>query len=221
MNKRVAAASTGNMSSGQSIRHRAGFSLIELMVAMAIGSIVLAGIFSVYTAHTRSYTTQNVAAEVQQTARAGIDYMVEDIMMAGFDPLEVAGSSILAASSTRLNFTLDRNMNGTIDTGSDEEVTYVLDGSGRIIHTIDESQVGSADTQPFIDNVTGLTFTFRNELDQDMINDLALGNPLPLANLGDIRTVEIRMTVAEPAGRGNPVARTYNTRVRCRNIGLN
>jgi len=206
----------------QTIAHdRAGFSLIELMIAMAIGTIVLAAIMGVYTSHTRSYTTQNVAAEVQQTVRAGVDYMVEDIMMAGFDPLEVSGAAIRSAGSSRLSFTLDRNMNGTIDTVSDEEVTYRYDGISRVTHTIDESQGAGADTQPFIDNVSELTFTYRNELDQDMIDDLGLGDPLPADDLDDIRTVEIRMTVTEPAGRGSTVQRTYNTRVRCRNIGLN
>lgn len=210
--KRISARTAGG---------HAGFSLIELLIAMAVGTIVLAAIFGVYSSHTRSYTTQNVAAEVQQTVRAGVDYMVEDIMMAGFDPLEASVASIQGAGSSRLYFTLDRNMNGTIDPDSDEEVTYLYDGTSRITHTIDESQGGGADTQPFIDNVTNLTFTYRNELDQDMINDLGLGDPLPADNLDEIRTVEIRMTVAEPAGRAGTVERTYNTRVRCRNIGLN
>jgi hypothetical protein len=30
----------------------------------------------------------------------------------------------------------------------------------------------------------------------------------------------ISMTVEEPAGRGEPVNRTYTTRVRCRNLGI-
>jgi hypothetical protein len=36
----------------------------------------------------------------------------------------------------------------------------------------------------------------------------------------DVRSVEILMTVQAPAGRAAPVVRTYNTRVRCRNLGL-
>ena len=43
-----------------------GFTLVEMLVALAMASIVLAVIFAVFAGLTRSYTTQNVAAEVQQ-----------------------------------------------------------------------------------------------------------------------------------------------------------
>ena len=64
------------------IRNR-GFTLIELLVTLAVASIVMAAIFSVYSTLTRSYTTQNAFADVQQAVRASIDIMAEDIMMAG------------------------------------------------------------------------------------------------------------------------------------------
>jgi hypothetical protein len=57
-------------------------------------------------------------------------------------------------------------------------------------------------------NVSTLTF---NYFDRD--ND-ATTDP------GRIATVEILLTMQEPAGRGGTVSRTYSTRVRCRNIGL-
>ena len=63
-----------------------GFTLIEMLLAMAVGSIVAAAIFGVYIALNSSYTTQNAAADVQQDLRAGMDFMVEDLMMAGLDP---------------------------------------------------------------------------------------------------------------------------------------
>ena len=81
-----------------------GFSLIELMMAIAIASIVLAGIYSVHASLTRSYTTQTVTAEIQQTIRAGIDFMVEDIMMAGLDSTNSSGAGIELASSSSIRF---------------------------------------------------------------------------------------------------------------------
>ena len=47
-----------------------GFTLIEMLVALAVSSIIMAGIYSVNATLTRSYTTQNVAADVQQAVRA-------------------------------------------------------------------------------------------------------------------------------------------------------
>ncbi|NOQ46669.1 MAG: prepilin-type N-terminal cleavage/methylation domain-containing protein, partial [Desulfobulbaceae bacterium] len=43
-----------------------GFTLIELMVAMAVASIMLAAVVSLFTTLERSYTRQNAAANVQQ-----------------------------------------------------------------------------------------------------------------------------------------------------------
>ena len=60
-----------------------GFTLIELLVTLAVASIVMAAIYSVYAALTRSYTTENAYADSQQALRATIDLMAEDIMMAG------------------------------------------------------------------------------------------------------------------------------------------
>ncbi len=202
----------------------AGFSLVELLVAMVVASIVMAAISSVYASLTRSYTTQNVAADVQQAARAGIDFMAEDIMLAGLDPAGTAGATIEVANSTNIGFTADRNMDGAIDNDDFERITYYNNTANlRLEVCIDRANCNPynpADPdnpdnfQLFIDNVTNLTFTYLDANGND------LGNPVPPADLADIRTVVITMTVKEPAGRGGTVERTYTTRVRCRNIGL-
>ena len=38
--------------------------------------------------------------------------------------------------------------------------------------------------------------------------------------LDDIHTVEISLTVREPAGKDKIISRTYSTRVICRNLGF-
>jgi prepilin-type N-terminal cleavage/methylation domain-containing protein len=190
-----------------------GFTLIELLVTLAMVSIVMAAIGSVYAGLTRSYTTQNVAADVQQTMRAAIDFVVEDIMMAGLDPLETADAEFEAASSVSMRFTSDRNMNGEINDSDFERITYLYEpGNNRLRQCLYEGTVN--DWETFIDNVTGLIFLY---LDEDGNN---LGDPVAAADLDDIRTVVISMTVQEPAGRGGMVERTYTTQVRCRNLGI-
>lgn len=190
-----------------------GFTLIELLVTLAITSVVMAAIYSVYAGLTRSYTRQNVAADVQQTMRAGIDFVAEDIMMAGLDPLASADARFEAASSSSMRFTSDRNMNGEINDSDFERITYLYEpGNTRLRQCLYEGTVN--DWETLIDNVTGLIFVY---LDEDG-NDL--GDPVDAGDLANIRTVEISMTVQEPAGRGEPVQRTYTTRVRCRNLGL-
>jgi prepilin-type N-terminal cleavage/methylation domain-containing protein len=207
------------------IRDR-GFTLVELLVTMVVSSIIMAAIYSVYAGLTRSYTAQNVAADVQQAVRATIDFMTEDIMMAGLiDYREdyVNVPEISTAGSEIMTFTADRNMDG--DTDDDfEDLTYRLDGT-----ELKQTDNNSGIEETFIDNVVNFEFRYFREnaadtpTDNDLINgyDLinyhALGDPLGADDRSDIRTVEISITVEEPAGRGSQIERTYTTRVRCRN----
>ena len=191
--------SKNTLDSNSKSEKAAGFSLIELMIALAIASIVMAAIFGLYGGLTRSYTSQNVAAAVQQTARACMNLMAEDIMMAGFNPGEITGSGILDAQLNRIQFTIAVDSDG--DNNWDpvlENITYELVGS-QLQYTNN-----SGGPTVLLDNVRDLEFIY-----------------LPAAaTLANIRTVEILLRVEEPAGRGGPVIRSYNTRVRSRNMGL-
>ena len=183
-----------------------GFTLIELLVTLAIASVVLTAIGSVYAGLTRSYTTQNVAADVQQTMRAGIDFVVEDIMMAGLDPLDTSGAGFEAADSISMQFTSDRDMDGEIkDTVDFERIIYEYDEGAD---TLFYKKLAADPREPLMDHVTDLSFVYLD------------ANGDPTADLNDIRTVVISMTVEEDAGRGEKVNRTYATQVRCRNLGI-
>ena len=186
----------------------AGFTLIELLIALAIAAIVSAAIYSVYTGLMRSYTTQNVAADVQQNVRAAIDYMAEDIMMAGLNPAKGIGFGFVEASSTKLRFTLDRNLNGSVDETDSEQITFAYDAGTRRLNHILYEGTGSENQVVFFDNVQNLAFTYLDE------------SGAVTATLADIRMVVINFTIQAPAGREGMVNRTYTTRVKCRNIGL-
>jgi prepilin-type N-terminal cleavage/methylation domain-containing protein len=66
-------------------RNKKGFTLIELMVAMAISTVVMGAIYSVYTAQTKSARTQQMIVEMHQNIRAAMFLLEKDIRMAGFD----------------------------------------------------------------------------------------------------------------------------------------
>jgi prepilin-type N-terminal cleavage/methylation domain-containing protein len=212
-----------------SIRDR-GFTLTELLVTLAIASIVMAAIFSVYATLTRSYTTQNAFADVQQAVRASVDIMAEDIMMAGLrDRWEgYSGNppAILTAGQWEMSFTSDRDMDGAIN-GNSENITYRLNPANRRQLEIIDS-IGPA---VLIDNVINWDlgvplFRYFSESaadltdDKDLISHYGYANPMDAddeSEREEISTVEISITVEEPAGREGMVQRTYTTRVRCRN----
>jgi type IV pilus assembly protein PilW len=71
------------MKPNRSRRHAAGLSLIELMVALLIGTILVLGLVQVFAASRTAYQTSEGLARVQENARFAIDFLQRDIRMAG------------------------------------------------------------------------------------------------------------------------------------------
>ncbi len=177
-----------------------GFTLVEMLVALLIISIISGAAFSMFMSLSRSYTTQSVASAVQQRVRAAIDYMIRDIRIAGLDPLQTGGFGVVSATPTVFRLTADKNMDGDTNDAA-EDVTYSVAG-GNLQLTDDQG------TEALSRYVTDFSFTY---FDQDGVVTI---------NISDIRSVEIIMSVREPSGGGKWVSRTFATRVRVRNLGL-
>jgi prepilin-type N-terminal cleavage/methylation domain-containing protein len=178
-------------------KEKKGFSLIELLVAMVIMSVVSLAIYSVFSVSSRTYTTQGVTADVQQSVRAAMEVMLQDIRSAGLDPTSSGNFGIELAENTKLRFTSDSIdagiFNGALDDTNSERITYVLQGTQ--LDQILYETTASADTEPLISDVQNLTFTYFDAIGND------LGSPVPALQLADIRTINVSITVVEPAGR--------------------
>jgi prepilin-type N-terminal cleavage/methylation domain-containing protein len=61
-----------------------GVTLVELMIVLAILSLVMMSIYSLYRTHQRTAFTQDEVVEVQQNLRIGMENITRDIRMAGF-----------------------------------------------------------------------------------------------------------------------------------------
>jgi prepilin-type N-terminal cleavage/methylation domain-containing protein len=59
-----------------------GFTLLELMVALALSTIVLLATLAIMIASQRSYQTEEEQGYIQQTARAALDFMSDDLRRA-------------------------------------------------------------------------------------------------------------------------------------------
>lgn len=65
-------------------RKLGGFSILELMVAMAISLILLAGVVAMFANSRRSYETIERFSRVQETGRFALDTLTRDIRTSGF-----------------------------------------------------------------------------------------------------------------------------------------
>lgn len=184
---------------GRVLRSPAGFTMIEMLMALAIFSIAFGAIYKSFEHLNRSSTTENVKAGTQQGARIAVDFMVQDIRLAGLNPLGTPGIGLQAISPDSIQFTMDANFDGD-DDDTFEDITYALTGSGTLMQT---NHLGA---EVLIDNVTSLNFTYLDTDDQTT------------SDLDEIRSVIISLTMQRPAGRDGEISRTYTTRVRCRNL---
>ena len=65
-------------------QHSSGFSLIELMVAMTISLVLIAGAAQVYLNSSQAYAVNDATARLQENARYGMSVLEPDIRMAGY-----------------------------------------------------------------------------------------------------------------------------------------
>jgi prepilin-type N-terminal cleavage/methylation domain-containing protein len=62
----------------------AGFSLIELLIALVLSGIVVAAVYGIFISQNRSYVNQNRTAEMQQNARIAMTILLGEFRMGGF-----------------------------------------------------------------------------------------------------------------------------------------
>lgn len=192
--------------------------MAEVLVALAMLSIIIGAVYAVFASVNRTSVNNEVTATVMQNMRTSIEFMEQDIRMAGLDRFNSADSGIEVATASNLQFTADRNMDGVINFAvlADgvqevdlERITYAYDAANkRLRQCLYEETVD--DWETVAENVDDFQFTY---LDAD-------GNPLvfPIADLSEIQTVQISMTLEQSSGLAGSVSRTLNKRILCRNL---
>lgn len=92
-----------------------GLSLIELMVAMLIGLILIAGIGNIFIDSKRTYSFQQGLARIQENGRMALEFLGRDIRMAGYTGCaggEYSSVTNTLNNSTALNFDFSRGVRG-------------------------------------------------------------------------------------------------------------
>lgn len=147
----------------QSFVNRKGLSLIELLIALAIAAITVAGIFRLFIAQGKAYTFQEQVTDVQQGIRTAMDLLSRDLRMAGFDDdhinskVAVPTPIVLGDNAITLSYEYDYTTRYT--------VTYWQDpGTSRLIRqlttTKDDGSSVAGPQDVLLDNVEALRFTY-------------------------------------------------------------
>jgi prepilin-type N-terminal cleavage/methylation domain-containing protein len=79
----------------KAIHRQAGMTLIELMVALAIGAFLMIGAVTVFMQSRTTFRVTESVSRLQENARFALDFMEPDIRMAGFWGLTTRGYNIM------------------------------------------------------------------------------------------------------------------------------
>ena len=136
-----------------------GFTLVELLIAMAIALVVIGSISSAFISQRKTFAAQEQVAEMIQSARAAMDIISRELKMGGYDPTG-AGLVGVPYSASQLQVVADLNGDGETDgtvsnDDTNEEITYTYDGANL---QIDRNTGGGA--QPLAENIQSFTFEY-------------------------------------------------------------
>jgi len=79
-------------------KHAKGVTLVELMIAIVISSILVLGIAEIFRTNSRSYKTQDDAARMQESGRFSFNMLMQDLRRVGYyggnaDTVNITGTS--------------------------------------------------------------------------------------------------------------------------------
>jgi len=134
-----------------------GFTVVELMITLVIGSFISAGILLALTSQNQSYIVQGQVAEMQQNLRGGILLIQKEMRLAGYDPEGAGCSGFTSATPTSAVFDMDSDRDGTCET-----YTYSYIQGTREIQRIfsDPANPSTASTSIVADNIDGVEFLY-------------------------------------------------------------
>jgi type II secretory pathway component PulJ len=145
-----------------------GFTLLEVLVSGALFSVVVGGVYLLYTTMQGTLIRGEMKSDLQQNARTGLDRMLPELRMAGYDPQNALGQvatqkfvALRAAGASCLSFVTYRIVGGV---ERSVRVTYTLNGTELERSSADWDVSASAfsggSTQPVASSVNQLTFAY-------------------------------------------------------------
>jgi type II secretory pathway pseudopilin PulG len=186
----------------------AGFTIVELLIAISVFFLVLAGLFSILGPSNAMYSAGHRKLDVQQSARVAMDMIVRELRMAGYFPENfdaTPGNDIAVADRNAVQVGTDTGLaiygaatgclDGNADGLCDADQTplgprsrvflFCLNGTNLVAKV---NALGVADSytctatnveqQVLATNITALTFTYFD------INNAVLPGPLDGQGLG-------------------------------------
>jgi type IV pilus assembly protein PilW len=207
-----------------------GYTILELLVAIAISGIFMGAIYGAYISEQRATLGHEQVSAMQRNLRSAMYYMEKEIRMAGCDPTGRTNAGIIQANANLMQFTGDIDGDGTI--GTDENITYSVLNNNLVRNgtTIGENIDAlnfvylDGDSPPTALNpgITDVSASSIPDIQSVQVTVLArTGKENPHYTDSTTYTNKLGETIFTPSGNGVHFRRKLlRTNVKCRNLGL-
>jgi type IV pilus assembly protein PilW len=187
-----------------------GMTLIELLVAMVICAMVVAGIYRVFISQSKAYTVQDQVVEVQQSVRSAMEILLRDIRMTGFDydnsPIEITTPIATPLSDNAVTVSYEYYDNNAAQYQK-HTVAYWRDASSRMIRRLTVDNVARPE-ETLLENVEELNFTYGVDSNEDG----ALDNWVSAGGVSTSKVIAVRVTLTARPVQVNPDVRAVSPR---------
>jgi prepilin-type N-terminal cleavage/methylation domain-containing protein len=200
------------MSPSRGVSGRA-FTLLEVLVAGAIGGLLLGAAYTVYLANQETYLRGEAKSDLQQSARIAMDEVLRALQNLGYDPRRTGGfglrdpanlgagagcpaRSVGCASEGEIRFSLDDDGDGVLDDEGAERVGFRL-RSGALQKF---KPGGVLNPQPLVTGVTALRFTYLDGNGRAIPDPPGSAYALAPRERDAVRRVRVELTVARTVG---------------------
>ena len=215
-----------------------GFSLVELMIAMAVGLFLMGGVVSIFGASAKAQSESIQTARLQQELRAALSIMRTDIRRAGYwgnalaslganNPFTTVTTDInMLNGGACILYSYDLNKDGVVDNNTEyfgfrlNNNAIEMRTSGTVTDDCSINAEWATVTDSSIVTITNLNFDTSNYDCSNITNAADIDCTVPVA--GDVLQTIRRLDISLAGSLSNSptIARSYNDTIRVRNDRL-
>jgi len=155
----------------QYVKNQTGLTVLEIMIYIAVSSMMMAAVYNAFHTQKNSYSSQNNTVEIQQTVRSGIYTMTREIRSSGYDPTRSAHAGFItelpdapgkfsidySKDKNIIAFTIDHNGDGVIKKDNSEQIAYRFNTGAS---TLERFNITSGGWEAVAGNVDALNFVY-------------------------------------------------------------
>ena len=154
-----------------------GFNIIEVMIAVAISSVLIPAVYQTFHSQQRSYTMQSEAAAMEQNLRGSLYLLTKELRSAGYNPTQATTNDFrfvpsfpvtnnlfvvnYATDHSMVAFTLDTDGSGAIEPNKNEQIAYRFNNAQKTLERFNDTQADATKKWEIVaGNIDAVYFTY-------------------------------------------------------------